>query len=363
MEGGQSNCSGPYPNISNTTCLESPGGGSSAGYGSPEFIAGMSTFYITIIAASFVGYGFIYLSVFLNPRLRTFCNCFILSLGLADVITVSSVLPVNVGLLLNTFQFTSAFQCDFIASLNLISISAVAFNLCAVSLERYFSISYPFKYEIFMSVPTIAGSIGGIWLYAFISGMLPQMGWRDQPTLVHRGFCLRDNVPSYTLFITVCNFCVPAVVLITSNVLVYRIATSHARRVFRNLPGSVNQNMESLRKNYRAAKRISLIVGVYLVCWLPHMTVLIIGLAVGARNIPLEVYPVTLSLQYLSSAINPCLFCLTNRELRETVKRTLHARLRLKRSSADIHLTADEMSLAERHHATRASQATETSRI
>lgn len=293
---------------------------------SKPYTSGLTFFYISIIVTCLVAYGLIILTVYFNRRLRTICNFFIISLGVADVMIVTMVIPVNISLLLGTFHFYSAAHCQFLATVNLMSISTVSLNLCTVSMERYFAIAYPFKYEAFTTTKTTGAVIGGIWLYALIAALLPAMGWRSQSITVEGNICRADNLESYTLFMTIGSFFIPAIIMVVSNFIVYRIATNQAKRVFRIVP-VVGPPADLLRKNFRAAKRISLIVGAYLICWVPHMVVLVIGLKIGPRNVPLVVYPITLSMQYSCSAVNPCLFCFTNRELRKTLKKLIKAAL------------------------------------
>lgn len=326
---------------------------------STPYANGLTFLYALIIATSLTAYGVIVLTVYINRRLRTTCNYFIVSLAIADLMIVTVVMPVNIGLLQGTFRFISTAHCIFLATVNLISISAVSLNLCTVSMERYFAIAYPFKYEAFTTSKTTAGVIGAVWLYALIAAFLPLMGWRTQPTKLQGNTCMGDNKESYTLFMTVGSFFIPAFIMVASNTIVYRIATNQAKRVFRIVP-VVGPSADKLRKNFRAAKRISLIVGAYLICWVPHMVVLVIGLHIGARSIPLAVYPVTLSLQYSSSAVNPCLFCFTNRELRSTLKKMWRTALRRRR---DTRFSSDSGMAMERRRsaACRMSQTTEIS--
>ena len=291
---------------------------------------GLTFFYSSIVITSLFAYGFIILTVYCNRRLRTICNYFIVSLGIADAMIVTMVMPVNISLLQGTFRFHSVAHCRFLSTVMLMSVSAVSLNLCAVSMERYFAIAHPFKYEAFTTTKTTAAVIGGVWLYALVVALLPTLGWRSRPISVHGKVCMADNEESYTLFLTIGSFFLPAVIMCTSNFIVYRIATNQAKRVFRIVP-TVGPRADLLRKNFRAAKRISLIVGAYLICWVPHMVVLVIGLKIGPRNVPLVVYPITLSLQYSCSAVNPCLFCFTNRELRKTLKKLIKRALGRKR--------------------------------
>lgn len=340
----------------NSTSLTAKGSAYSLPYAN-----GLTFFYTLIIATSLTAYVIIILTVYINRRLRTTCNYFIVSLGIADLMIVTMVMPVNIGLLQGTFRFTSSAECEFLATINLISISAVSLSLCTVSVDRYFAIAYPFKYEAFTTTKTTVGIIGAVWLYALIAAVLPPMGWRSQPTTVRRHVCVNDLEESYILFMSIGSFFLPAFIMVSTNVIVYRIATNQARRVLRIVP-VVGLSADKLRKNFRAAKRISLIVGAYLICWVPHMVVLVLALKIGAKNIPNQVYPVTLSLQYSCSAVNPCMFCFTNRELRSTLKKMLCTALRRRRPNASFSSTNGEMAMERRRSAAcRMSQTTEIS--
>ena len=312
-------------NSSHTTlAANSSDGPASPSLYSTLYINGLSSLYSIIIIASIIAYGSIGLTVYFNRSLRTICNYFIISLGVADALIVTTILPVNISTMRKTFQFYSVAHCEFISVVHLVSVSAVSLNLCAVSLERYFAIAHPFKYEVFTTTKIAGAVIGGVWLYAIMAALLPMMGWRLQPFQLQNNVCIIDNEESYTLFMMIGSFFIPVVIMCTSNLLVYRIAKQQADRIFRIVP-VVGHSAKMLRKNYRAAKRISLIVGAYLVCWVPQMVVLVVGLKIGPRNVPNEVYPVTLSLQYSCSAVNPCLFVFTNHELRKTVHKLIRA--------------------------------------
>lgn len=350
-----SNCSTSIQEIANST-----GHVAKRNTYSIPYANGLTFFYTLIIATCITAYGIIILTVYINRRLRTTCNYFIVSLGVADLMIVSMVMPVTIGVLQGTFRFTSTAHCVFQTTVSLISISAVSLNLCTVSMERYFAIAYPFKYEAFTTTKTTAGVIGAVWLYALVAAVLPLMGWHSRPTSLQGHVCVGELEKSYILFMTIGSFFLPALIMVSSNMIVYRIATNQAKRVFRIEP-VVGPSADKLRKNFRAAKRISIIVGAYLICWVPHMVVLVLGLKIGDRNIPLEVYPVTLSLQYSCSAMNPCMFCFTNRELRGTLKKMARTALR-SRPTASFSSTNGDLALERRRSAIgRMSQTTEIS--
>ena len=301
---------------------------------SEEYTVAITTLYVVIMFVSIFGYSLIFLAFYLNSRLRTICNYFILSLGIADTLILCSVLPTSIYMILvedaNPYG-NSIVWCDFFATLNLIGTSAVALNLSSLSVERFLAMAYPFSYELFMTRKKALALIAGLWAYSAVTGLLPQMGWRNRETTVISGRCVRDTVRSYVFFLVILNFCVPAVVMIASNIGIFFIAREQVKKILKSTPQPAENLLVSEKKgkrlksdkfkmNVRAARRVSVIVGAFLLCWLPHIVVIIVGLAIGHHKIPYEVYPVTLSLEYMSSAIDPCIFCFTNRDLRNALK-------------------------------------------
>ncbi|EDO34172.1 predicted protein, partial [Nematostella vectensis] len=296
----------------------------------------VSMYEILVIIFAVTGYALVTFAMVLNPRLRNICNYFILSMGLADALIVIVIVPVNLGLMLDTLKYDSVTACEFVSSINLIAIVAVSLNLCSVSLERFLVIQFPFGYEAFLTQRKAIAMIFGLWVYAILVGLLPQMGWTNGKTYISsHGSCRRPLSDDYLIFSTVAHFCIPAAIMIVSNILVYRVATTQARRIFKikiqasKTAACVYDEQpitEVFRMNYRAAKRVSIIVGTYLICWFPQMSVLLVGLHIGYRSIPPAVFPITLALQYTSSAVNPCIFCFMNRELKATLKHVFRSR-------------------------------------
>lgn len=340
-----------------------------------DLVTLVSIYDVVVIVFCLVGYALVVFAMFLNTKLRSNCNFFILSMGFADFLIATIVIPVSQGQLLHSLYFHSVAACEFVSGINLIAITAVALNLCAVTLERFFAIVYPFRYELYLTTRTAIGIIAGIWIYALVVGLLPQMGWSTSRAVVSRGFCNWPLEKSYLIFSTVLHFCFPAFLIVVTNILIYRIAAKQAKRIFKTRASTTTQtsltsrkystNLEVFRINYRAARRISIIAGAYLICWLPQMTVLLISIRTGYGTIPPVVFLVTLPLQYTSSAVNPCIFCLLHKEIRLTLMRGIKARVpRLRRHRSDKRtVTREESQLRERQndkvHRTNSQSATQ----
>ncbi|XP_031559777.1 octopamine receptor beta-2R-like [Actinia tenebrosa] len=326
---------------------------------SKELVIILSIYEIIIIIFCLIGYALIIFAMVFNSKLRSICNFFILSMGLADGLIATIIIPVSQGVMLQTLHYHSVGACEFVSNLNLITVIAVALNLCACSLERFFVIAFPFRHQEFLTRKRALSIIVAIWFYALIVGLLPQFGWSGGKTLIIRGQCVRPLDKNYLIFNTVLHFCLPAVLMIITNGLVYRIASNQAKRIYR-IRASANQasfryqsnpreqsSIEVFRINYRAAKRISIIVGAYLICWVPQMATLLLSIKIGFSSIPTIVFFITIPLQYTSSAVNPCIFCLLNKEIRKTLIRELKARFPIWVPHSNERPNASETALRE----------------
>ena len=81
-----------------------------------------------------------------------------------------------------------------------------------------------------------------------------------------------------------------------------------------------------MTKNLKAAKRVALLVGVFLVCWLSYIVVVAINFLCGCT--PQELTWVANIVNYSSTAINPILYGLLNKTIRREVRNMLRRDLR-----------------------------------
>ncbi|XP_029182437.1 5-hydroxytryptamine receptor 1-like isoform X2 [Acropora millepora] len=152
--------------------------------------------------------------------------------------------------------------------------------------------------------------------------------WRSLPKYVIGEICFFNGSPCYNIMVSVLNFVLPALAMCSIYLMIYRQIRRHTCTVHpadSTTPSGPAKFL--LQRNIRAAKRIALIVSVFLISWVPFSVLSIIGniCLECHREIPLQIYYVTLLMGYSNSALNPFLYSFNNRNFIDSYTRLYRA--------------------------------------
>lgn len=185
-------------------------------------------------------------------RLRTITNCFVLSLSLADLLMAAVVVPLKIYELFQ-HQVNSPFLDTVFPILGVSSL----LNLCAVTLDRYFTITNPLTYETRVNDLQAGLIIAAIWTISITQ------------ELVH--FAVSSNSERlFQVIRFVIVFSIPFICVMFVNTKIYCIARGHARQIRANEPGQNNSNGRSFSRKMKTAQVIGLLVGTFILTWLPY---------------------------------------------------------------------------------------------
>ncbi|RUS80725.1 hypothetical protein EGW08_011511, partial [Elysia chlorotica] len=84
-------------------------------------------------------------------------------------------------------------------------------------------------------------------------------------------------------------------------------------------------HMQKFNREKKAAKTLAIIVGAFILCWLPFFTIYLVG-AFCDSCIPPVVFSVTFWLGYCNSAMNPCVYGLFSKDFRFAFRKLLTCR-------------------------------------
>lgn len=244
-------------------------------------------------------------------HLHTVTHCFIANLAVADLLLSTTVLPLSAAFEICGHWPFGRPLCSVWAALDVLCCTASILSLCAISVDRCLGISYPLRYPALMTRRRGLLVLVMLWLLAAAISVGPLLGWRE-PMPTDESVCPVNQEPAYVIFSAVGSFYLPLAVILVMYCRVYIVARGEIRdlregrktnlsnpgqvtlRIHRG-PSStvaveVRGQVEHLRgwtpltlrllkfsQETKAAKTLAIVVGCFVLCWLPFFLVLPIG--------------------------------------------------------------------------------------
>ncbi|KFO12055.1 D(1C) dopamine receptor, partial [Balearica regulorum gibbericeps] len=220
-------------------------------------------------------------------------NFFVISLAVSDLFVAVLVMPWKAATEVVGFWPFGAF-CDVWVAFDIMCSTASILNLCIISVDRYWAISNPFRYERKMTQRVAFIMIGVAWLLSLLISFIPvQLKWHKDRELFSQqepGFNVtgkEENCDSslnrtYAISSSLISFYIPVAIMIVTYTRIFRIAQRQIRRIS-SLERAVEhaQNCHcsdcpheasmknSFKKETKVLKTLSIIMGVFVFCWLP----------------------------------------------------------------------------------------------
>ncbi|XP_071483160.1 histamine H1 receptor-like [Diadema antillarum] len=123
-----------------------------------------------------IGNALVILAVRTERRLQTVSNYFILSLAVADLLIGLFVMPLSIIYFVEGKWLLGLALCQSWLTIDYVSCTASIFNLCILSLDRYWSISSPLKYMKKRTTRRAMVMISMAWLFS-TTWVIPVVGW------------------------------------------------------------------------------------------------------------------------------------------------------------------------------------------
>nr|CAD7454204.1 unnamed protein product [Timema tahoe] len=351
----------------------------------PEWEATLTAVTLTlIILLVIVGNILVILSVFTHKPLRLVQNFFIVSLAIADLTVAFLVLPLNVAYSITGRWEFGTQVCKLWLTCDIFCCTASILNLCAIALDRYWAITDPINYAQQRTTRRVTLMIVGVWVLSVIISSPPLIGWNDWNSAIGGEVrCKLTSEQGYIVYSSLGSFYIPLFIMTSVYVEVFfatkrrlrqreRSASMHTTTMAQrrpsllpSSPGSIgapeqdsvtstysltriknlavtptspetpregvpiSQILEikqriSLSKERRAARTLGIIMGVFVVCWLPFFLMYVI-VPFCAKCCPSDKLINFITwLGYINSALNPIIYTIFNLDFRRAFKKLLH---------------------------------------
>ena len=282
---------------------------------SDGFRAGTATFTIILILGTVFGNTLIIAAFSLYERIRTVTNYFLVSLACTDLCVALFSMPVWVAYLLTGPAWVLGASLSRVWTMVDILIgTASIMNLMVISFDRVLCIKHPLRYNLWMTTRKVTVIICFVWLYSF--GVAVSSFF-----LYHK--------PIFNLIATVACFCVPLLVITTAYSVIFRVALRQMKQIHATTPAQYPRRNSSFLKELKAAKTLAVVVGAFVICWTPFITINTIYSLCDPQSCPVvkpEVILVTKWMHYSNSLFNPIIYTLLNYDFRRAFKALLFSR-------------------------------------
>ncbi|KAK7820693.1 hypothetical protein U0070_026237 [Myodes glareolus] len=244
------------------------------------------------------------LSVACHRHLHSVTHYYIVNLAVADLLLTSTVLPFSaIFEILGYWAFGRVF-CNIWAAVDVLCCTASIMGLCIISIDRYIGVSYPLRYPTIVTQRRGVRALLCVWALSLVISIGPLFGWR-QPAPEDETICQINEEPGYVLFSALGSFYVPLAIILVMYCRVYVVAKRESRglksglktdksdseqvtlRIHRkNVPaggGGVNSaknkthfsvRLLKFSREKKAAKTLGIVVGCFVLCWLPFFLVM-----------------------------------------------------------------------------------------
>lgn len=286
-----------------------------------------------------------------TPLLR---KCiFVCHLCAVDLLSAIFLMPLGIIASSSCFNrvIYSIAECQALIFLHVCFISASILTISIISVERYYYIVHPMRYEVKMTIRLAVAGVIFIWVKSVLITVLALVGWPQGSGATSASRCTVYWSPgahkkAFVIIFSIVCFVLPAIIIFAVYCSIYRVARMASLQnvpapaqapapkhrsdsiasqltiiTTRNLPLPRLVPERFLASN-KAILTLLLIVGQFLCCWLPFFAFhLHSSVAAGTGGAGGHGEMVVTWIAYSSFAINPFFYGLLNRQIREELAR------------------------------------------
>lgn len=315
---------------------------------------------VFIIVAAVFGNLLVILSVIRHEKLRVITNYFVVSLAFADLLVALLAMSFNASVEISGKWVFSMTVCDFWNSCDVLFSTASILHLCCISVDRYYAIIRPLEYPLKMTTKRVAVMLTCVWVSSGIISFIPIfLGWYTTDEWLNKR---KSNPPEcsfvvnrpYAIISSSVSFWIPCVIMVFAYYRIYLEAVRQEKMLYKTYTGPVmmqnknsipsddghittdmendadpstptKRNINKMKRERKAAKTLGIIMGCFILCWLPFF-LWYVSTTMCGKDIcphPVVVESIVFWIGYFNSSVNPIIYAYFNHEFREAFKETI----------------------------------------
>ncbi|XP_008280550.1 alpha-2A adrenergic receptor [Stegastes partitus] len=182
-----------------------------------------------LILLTVFGNVMVVIAVITSRALRAPQNLFLVSLACADILVATLVMPFSLAKELMGCWCFGEVWCKIYLALDVLFCTSSIFHLCAISLDRYWSVTQAIEYNLRRTPRRIKCTICLVWVLAAIISILPLITMENYKDKEKSPECDINREKWYIIFSSTASFFAPCFIMTIVYVRIYQIAKRRTR--------------------------------------------------------------------------------------------------------------------------------------
>ncbi|XP_068123282.1 alpha-2C adrenergic receptor [Hyperolius riggenbachi] len=198
-----------------------------------------------LIVFTIVGNVFVVIAVLTSRALKAPQNLFLVSLAGADILVAALVMPFSLANELMGYWYFGNLWCDIYLALDVLFCTSSIVHLCAISLDRYWSVTQAVEYNLKRTPRRIKGIIVTVWLISAVISFPPlismdrvgvEAAFPNATWTYEDVKCELNDETWYILSSSIGSFFAPCLIMILVYIRIYQVAKLRTRTLSEKKP-------------------------------------------------------------------------------------------------------------------------------
>uniref|UniRef100_H3AHI5 Alpha-2B adrenergic receptor n=2 Tax=Latimeria chalumnae TaxID=7897 RepID=H3AHI5_LATCH len=198
---------------------------------SPQAIVVIATIVGFVVLFTIFGNVLVIIAVLTSRSLKAPQNLFLVSLAAADILVATLIIPFSLANELMGYWYFKNIWCEIYLALDVLFCTSSIVHLCAISLDRYWSVSQAIEYNSKRTPKRIKCSILIVWCIAAFISFPPLLSMNKKVKKDDsKPQCELNDEKWYILSSCIGSFFAPCVIMILVYLRIYQIAKQRNRQ-------------------------------------------------------------------------------------------------------------------------------------
>lgn len=203
-----------------------------------------------LILFTVVGNILVVIAVLTSRALKAPQNLFLVSLATADILVATLVMPFSLANELMGYWYFGKVWCGIYLALDVLFCTSSIVHLCAISLDRYWSVTQAVEYNLKRTPKRVKCIILIVWLISAFISSPPLISIDNQGDTSLQPQCGLNDDTWYILSSSTASFFAPCLIMILVYIRIYQVAKTRTRTMSGKnpRPDGVTQTENGLSK-------------------------------------------------------------------------------------------------------------------